>query len=125
METSATPSPAAPAPSAGASITSSDRLLAVFCHLSVFLGMWFILPLIIFFVKRNDSPFVSAHAKEVINFHLSLLIYFICSIPLIFVIIGIPAIIVLGLMSVICAIIGAVRASDAGLYRYPLTIHFF
>ena len=108
-----------------APITSTDRMLAVFCHLSVFVGMYFIVPLIIFFVKRDDSPFVAAHAKEVLNFHLSLLIYFICCIPLFFVLIGIPIFIVLGIVALICTIIGAVRAADNSLYRYPLTIRFF
>ncbi|HEX4141499.1 MAG TPA: DUF4870 domain-containing protein [Candidatus Methylacidiphilales bacterium] len=106
-------------------INSSDRILAAFCHLSVFVGMYFIVPLIIFFVKRDESQFVADHAKEVLNFHLSLLIYFICCIPLVFVIIGIPIMIVLGVVALICTIIGAVRAADSAYYRYPLTIRFF
>ncbi len=92
-------------------LSSGDRMLAVFCHLSVFVGMYFIVPLVIFFVKREDSVFVADHAKEVLNFHLSLLIYFICCIPLIFVVIGIPIMIVLGVVALICTIIGAVRAA--------------
>jgi uncharacterized Tic20 family protein len=108
-----------------APITSGDRMLAVFCHLSVFVGLYFIVPLIIFFVKRDDSPFVATHAKEVLNFHLSLLIYGICCIPLFFVLIGIPILIVLGIVALVCTIIGAVRAADSAYYRYPLTIHFF
>ena len=111
--------------SAAATVNSSDRMLAAFCHLSVFVGMYFIVPLVIFFVKRDESPFVTEHAKEAINFHLSLLIYFICCIPLVFVLIGIPIMIVLGIIALICSVIGAIRAADSAYYRYPLTIRFF
>ena len=104
---------------------SNDKLLAILCHVSFFLGVGFLLPLIVYLVKRGDSVFVASHAGEVLNFHISLLIYFICAIPLCFVLIGIPIIMALGLMGFICAIIGAVRASDGGFYYYPLTIRFF
>ena len=100
----------------------SDKLLAILCHASLFLGVGFILPLIVFLVKRADSPFVAAHAKEVLNFHISLLIYFICAIPLIFILIGIPIFMGLGLMASICAIIAVVRASEGRLYFYPMTL---
>jgi len=102
----------------------SDKLLAVLCHASLFLGVGFILPLIVFLVKRAESPFVAAHAKEVLNFHISLLIYFICAIPLIFILIGIPIFFGLALMAFICAIIAVVRASEGRLYYYPMTLRF-
>jgi uncharacterized Tic20 family protein len=73
-------------------------------------------------VKRSDADVVSAHAAEVLNFHLSYLFYSICVLPLVFVLIGVPLLVLLGLASLILAVIGAVRASDGVLYRYPLTI---
>ncbi len=103
---------------------SNDKLLAILCHVSFFLGVGFLLPLIVYLVNRNDSVFVATHAREVLNFHISLLIYFICTIPLFFILIGIPIYLALVLMAFICAIIGAVRASDGGFYYYPLTIRF-
>lgn len=116
----ATPLP----PPINSPLLDSDRLLAVLCHISLFLGVGFILPLIVFFVKGAESPFVGAHAKEVLNFHISLLIYCLCTIPLFLLLIGIPILIGLGVMSFICAIIGAIRASEGGFYFYPLTIRF-
>ena len=50
------------------------------------------------------------------------LIYCLCSIPLTFVVIGIPLLIVIGVGSLILAIVAAVKASDGGCYRYPLTL---
>ena len=122
-----TPAPGALPPTPGAvPISSSDRILAVFCHLAVFIQMYFVVPLIIFFVKRDDSPFVADHAKEVLNFHLSLLIYVICCIPLIFVVIGIPILIVGVLMLVgaffwyvVRCILGIVYAFRREAYPRP------
>ncbi len=102
----------------------SDRLLAILCHCSLFFGLGFVLPLIIFLVKRSESGFVAIHSKEVLNFHISLLIYVILLIPLCFILIGIPLYIALAVMAFICSIIAAIKAAEGGYYRYPMTIRF-
>ncbi len=94
----------------------------VLSHLSALIGVGFVLPFIVWLVKRHDPDPVAAHAAEALNFHLSLLLYTIVLIPLCWVLIGIPLLIVLGLTSIVLAILAAVRASDGVLYRYPLTI---
>jgi hypothetical protein len=114
----ATPS----SPVAVAPANSSDKALIILSHLSAIIGVGLILPFIVWLVKKNESDLVSAHAVEALNFHLSLLIYVICAIPLCAVLIGIPVLIALGIGSVVLAIIAAVKASDGGFYRYPLTI---
>jgi uncharacterized Tic20 family protein len=111
------PLPPIPTPAQG-----NDKLFIVLCHLSLILGVGFILPFIVYLVKRTESELVTAHAKEVLNFHISLAIYCLCCIPLVFVLIGIPLLMGLGLMAFICAIIAAIQASEDGFYRYPLTI---
>jgi len=103
-------------------VNSSDKIWVILCHLSLILGVGFILPLIVFLAKRGESPLVAEHAKEVLNFHISILIYSICSIPFIIILIGIPMLMGLGLMAFICAIVAAIKASEGGFYRYPLTI---
>jgi uncharacterized Tic20 family protein len=101
---------------------SNDKLWIILCHLSLILGVGFILPLIVFLVKREESPLVAAHAKEVLNFHLSLVLWTFCSLPFVFILIGIPVLIGLYLTAFICAIIAAIRASEGSFYRYPITI---
>jgi uncharacterized Tic20 family protein len=101
---------------------SNDKLFIILCHLSLILGVGFILPFIVYLVKRNESELVAAHAKEVLNFHISLVIYALCCLPFVFIFIGIPMLLGLGLVSFICAIIAAIQASDNKFYRYPLTI---
>ena len=102
----------------------SDKALAILCHISLFLGVGFLLPLIIYLVKRQESEYVAAHAREVLNFHISLLIYTICTIPLMFFLIGFPIFFGLILLSFICAIMAAIKTSDGGFFFYPLTIRF-
>jgi hypothetical protein len=101
---------------------TSDKALMILSHLSALIGVGLILPLIVWLVKRRDPDVVAAHAAEALNFHLSLLLYTICLIPLCFIVVGIPLLIVMGIASVVLAIVAAVRASDGGFYRYPLTL---
>ena len=105
-----------------APLATSDKALMILSHLSAILGVGFVLPFIVWLVKRHDPDPVAAHAKEALNFHLSVLLYVILCIPLTFVVVGIPLLIALGLASIILAIIAAVQASDGRFYRYPLTI---
>lgn len=110
-------------------ISGDDKIWAIFCHLSLMLGIGFLLPLIIWLVKREDSPLVAAHAREALNFHLSLAIYSIAAVILSFALfcflIGFPVLLILGLGSVILAILAAIEASNGGFFHYPLTIPFF
>jgi uncharacterized Tic20 family protein len=63
-------------------------------------------------------------ARSALNFHLSLLVYGLCCIPLVFVVVGIPLLVLIAIGSLILSIIAAVKASDGGCYSYPLSIPF-
>lgn len=89
-------------------------------------------PLVAWLIRRED-PSVEPHAREALNFHLSMLIYGFLGIGLIIAlvisIIGalvVPAVILAGLglwvYSLVATLIGAVRASRGELYRYPLNL---
>ena len=95
------------------------------CHLSGFIGVGFILPIVVYFAMRHESEYVARNSRAALNFHLSLIIYSICCIPLVFVIVGIFLLIAIAIGSLILSIIAAIRASDGDCYEYPLTIRFF
>jgi len=101
---------------------SDDRLWILLCHLSLFIGVGLILPLIVYLVKKADSPLVAEHAREALNFHISLLIYWIVTGLLTFVLIGLLLIPVVGIIMVVFPIIAAVKASNGEFYKYPLTL---
>jgi uncharacterized Tic20 family protein len=100
----------------------SDKIWSMLSHLSALLGVGFLLPLVVYLAMRKESEYVAANAREALNFHISVLIYSLCCIPLVFILIGIPLLLILGLGSLVLAIIGTVKATDGGCYRYPLTL---
>ena len=102
--------------------TGSDKLWSILSHLSFYIGLPFFLPLIVYLVMRNESTYAADNAREALNFHISLAIYCLCAVPLVFIVIGIPLLIVIGVCSFILAIVAAIKAADGGCYRYPLTI---
>lgn len=115
--------PANPVPPPVQSIPSSDdKIWIIFCHLSLLLGIGFLLPLIVYLVKKNDSPATAEHAREALNFHISVYLYGIICFFLIFVAIGVVLLPLLGLASAVLAIVAAIKASEGKPYRYPLTI---
>jgi uncharacterized Tic20 family protein len=79
-------------------------------------------PLVVWLAKRNDSPEIDAHAKESINFQLSMLIYNVVAGILCIVLIGIPILILLHILNVVFVIVASIQASEGRLYRYPFTI---
>ena len=100
----------------------SDKIWSMLSHLSALLGVGFVLPLVVYLAMRQESEYVAANAREALNFHISVLIYTLCCVPLVFIVVGIPLLIVLGLGSLVLAIIATIKASDGGCYRYPLTL---
>jgi len=110
--------------------TSSARTWCILCHASALLGLFFHFlghifgPLIVWILKRADSPEIDAHGKESLNFQLSMLIYDAVAVILCFVLIGIPILILLWILNTVFVIVASIKASDGQLYRYPLTIRF-
>ena len=100
----------------------SDKIWSMLSHLSALLGVGFVLPLVIYLAMRKESEYVATNAREALNFHISVLIYTLCCIPLVFLLVGIPLLIVLGLGSLVLAILATIQASDGQCYRYPLTL---
>ena len=100
----------------------SDKIWSMLSHLSALLGVGFVLPLVVYLAMRHESEYVAANAREALNFHISVLIYALCCIPLVFILIGIPLLLVLGFGSLVLAIIATIKASDGLCYRYPLTL---
>jgi len=98
--------------------TSDERTLAILCHILT-LFFWLFPPLIIYLVKKNESEFVTAHAKESLNFQITIGII---GIVLFLTIIGILLLWVLGIVALVFVIVATVKASENKLYRYPMTI---
>jgi uncharacterized Tic20 family protein len=113
-----------------ATTTEQDsRTWAMFCHLGAFAGYiipfgHIIAPLIIWLIKRDESPLVADQGKESLNFQLSMTLYAIIAGLLIVIFIGFILLFALMIFDVIMVIIATVRANAGEKYRYPLSIRF-
>jgi uncharacterized protein len=110
-------------------LSETERNWSMFCHLSAFAGFFFpfggvIGPLICWLTRRDESSWVNINGKASLNFQLSMLLYIVLSIPLCFILIGIPIVVLLGTLKVVCVIIASVKAPKGELFRYPLVIPF-
>ena len=103
--------------------TQDEKTLAMLAHVLGFFGS-FIVPLIIYLVKKDESPYVREHSKEALNFHITMAIYYTISIILILVLIGILGVIFCGFFSLVVSIVAAIKALDGKPYRYPMCIRF-
>jgi len=103
--------------------TSDEKTLGMLAHILTIVAS-FIAPLVIYILKKDESSFVTAHAKESLNFQLTLIIAYFISFILMFILIGIPLLILIGLGSLILIIIATVRVSEGKLYKYPFCIRF-
>jgi len=81
-------------------------------------------PLVLWAIKKDETPSVNEHGKESVNFQISMTIYTIVAALSTFILIGfvlLPAVIVL---NIVLVIIAGVKAANGEFYRYPLTIRF-
>lgn len=90
------------------------------------LGLFFSIigPLIIWLIKRDESPFVDSVGKTVLNFNISYTIWIIVTAILSVVLIGIPFLIAAGVLYLVFSIVGAVKANQGEYFVPWLTIPF-
>jgi len=105
------------------------RTWAMLCHIGAFAGYiipfgHIIAPLVIWLIKKDESPFVDDQGRESLNFQISMSIYAIIALLLTLVVIGVVLLIAVVIFDVIMVIIAAVRANTGERYRYPLCMRF-
>lgn len=108
--------------------SEGDRQWALLTHLSTLsafvTGIGFFAPIIMWVVKKEDSPYVDYHGKEATNFIISYTIYFAVSFVLAFLLIGFLLLPIVGIMWIVFSIIAGLKANEGEYYRYPMTIRF-
>jgi uncharacterized protein len=98
--------------------TGDERTMAILVHvLSIF--FWIIPALVIYLVKKDESKFVVYHAKEQLNFQITMTIVYAI---MIITIVGLLFIWIPGIIALVLCIVAAIKASDLKLYKFPLTI---
>lgn len=109
-------------------LPSDSRNWAVFAHLSAIVAAFFALaflgPLVIWLLRRHEDPFVEAHAREALNFNLTLLVWLVVAVILALVLVGFLLLAVVGIGWLVLTVRAAVVAANGEPYRYPFTIRF-
>lgn len=120
----AVPSEASFCPSCGAPLTADarqagdDRTLAAITHILA-LVTWVFGPLIVMLISQDE--FVVTNAKNALMWQVMAAVYAFIAMLLVFIVIGIPLLIILGILDLAFCIIAAVKASEGDAWRYPLT----
>lgn len=115
-------------------VSSDERTMAILAHLAAVIAMvvsagWltFVGPLIVWFIYKDKSSFVRNAAAGAFNFNLAMTITSVAAWILCFTVILIPlsliAFAVVFIMTLVCSIIGALKASNKEFYHYPFGIN--
>jgi uncharacterized protein len=132
------PGPPPHAVGSGSGVSSDSRNLGLLAHLSAFVTFAgvpsFVGPLVVWLWKRDQDPFVAEHAREALNFNLSVLLYAVVgaviAVAFGFLTLGlgfllvVPVAIALAIAFLVIVVLAGLAASRGEGYRYPVTIRF-
>ncbi|AKV67148.1 MAG: DUF4870 domain-containing protein [Microcystis sp.] len=101
---------------------TKKRLLSVACHASIFLSATLVsvgIPLAIYFISDDET--VKENAKEALNFHLNMWLYYLIAGILVWVLIGYLLLPILAVVNIVLPILAILQVwNDAyKVFRYP------
>ncbi|MFI6812271.1 DUF4870 domain-containing protein [Nonomuraea sp. NPDC050328] len=100
---------------------TDDTSMAMLSHLlGILTG--FVGPLIMYFVKKDQSPYVRDQSAEALNFQITVFIAYMVSLFLTMVFIGFLLMFAVWICALIFEIMGAVAANRGERFRYPINI---
>lgn len=98
--------------------TSDERMWAMLAHFSPLIGIGLIGPLLIWIFKKEESPYVEEHAREALNFSLTLMLAALASL------ITCVGPVIVAVAGIVYAILAGVEANRGNHYEYPFNIRF-
>ncbi|MDO9151088.1 MAG: DUF4870 domain-containing protein [Methylotenera sp.] len=101
--------------------SNDDKNIATITHLSGILFS-FIPSLIVWLLKKDDNEYLSAQAKEALNFQLTILLAQFVAGILIAILVGFLLIGIIWLFNIVLCIVAAISTSNGETYRYPLCL---
>ena len=101
--------------------SKDDKTMAMLCHLlAIFTG--FLGPLILWLVKKDQSPYIDEQGKEALNFQITVAIALFVSGLLTYVCIGAFLLPLVWLGNLIFCIMACVAANKGEHYKYPVSL---
>lgn len=117
--------------------TKEERTWALVAHLAGPVGalasaglLGFLVPLVIWIVKREESTFVGDQAGEALNFQLTVFALWIALFLFIIftlglgILIAFPAFLLIWVLQVLLGVVAGIRAYEGNRYRYPFALRF-
>jgi uncharacterized protein len=124
-------SPASPGtPTAPGAPSENERTWGMLAHLSALVGLVFPLignilgPLFVSIARGDRSPYVAAHAKEALNFNITVTVAAVVSALLMLVFVGFLLLCALFIAWLVLTLVAAIKASEGAAYRYPFALRF-
>lgn len=117
-------------PASGAQPTERERTWGMLAHLSALVGLVMPMigivlgPLVVWLLRRDESVFVAEHAKEALNFNITVLLAAIVCMLLMLVFIGVLLGTALFIAWLVMILIAAIKASEGAAYHYPFALRF-
>ena len=105
-----------------------NKQLLVITHLTQLLDLitgfgGFIVPLVLWLTQRDRIAKMDEHGKSILNFQISMFLYGVVCIPLIFLFgLGILGLVIIGVICFVFPIINAIKASNGEAPNYPLSL---
>jgi len=109
-------------------VMREDNQMLVLTHLSQLLDLvtgigGFLVPLILWLTQKDKVAGMDHHGKMILNFQISMFIYSIIAVPLIFLLgLGLIALIVIAIIVLVLPIVNAIKVSKGEMPHYPFTI---
>ncbi|MFI7421018.1 DUF4870 domain-containing protein [Nonomuraea sp. NPDC049684] len=100
---------------------SDDTTMAMLAHLLGLLVSW-VGPLVIYLMKKDESPYVRDQAAEALNFQITMFIGYAVAIVLSLVLVGLLLFPIIWIVSLIFHVQAAIATNRGENYRYPFAI---
>ena len=115
-------------PAPASAPTENERTWGMLAHLAALAGLVFPLignvlgPLFVSIARGDQSAFVAAHAREALNFNITVTLTAVVCALLMLVFVGFLLLAALFIAWLVMTLIAAIRASEGASYRYPFSL---
>jgi len=115
-------------PARASAPTENERTWGMLAHLAALAGLVFPLignvlgPLFVSIARGDQSAFVAAHAREALNFNITVTLTAVVCALLMLVFVGFLLLAALFIAWLVMTLIAAIRASEGASYRYPFSL---
>lgn len=117
--------------------SKDERTWAMFAHFGGPIGMLatggalgFLIPLVVYLARRDDSKFASEQAKEAMNWQITLFLLIVGGVLACLLTLGIalvflvPMFLVLWILALVLGVVGGLQAYEGKSFRYPFSVRF-